>query len=188
MLPLLNQDIGTLVEDAELIRQIYRQIKGQLPADAESKIALAAFIESHQPQVSQARRRLSDREAQDALIKAREDSKVHANELKLKMKGLEDGRSSIEANIALLQDKKRALEQELLATSAAITTEQEKLATFPETLNKTKEEMRAHVRNALRLHKSIKPIPGSADEDHHVIQEIDQIRLQAIAVINDLLG
>ncbi|CAO2205942.1 unnamed protein product [Urochloa humidicola] len=140
-------------------------------------IVPAAFIESHQPQVSQARKRLSDRDAQEALIKTREDSKTHANELKSKMKSLEDSRSSIEANIAQFQDKKRALEQELLATSAAITTEEEKLAALPEALNKTKEEMGVHMRNALRFHKSIKPIPGSADEDKRMIQEADQIRL-----------
>ncbi|CAN6372851.1 unnamed protein product [Urochloa humidicola] len=47
MLPLLDQEVEVLVRDVNLIRQLYQQIKGELPADVESVLIPAAFIESH---------------------------------------------------------------------------------------------------------------------------------------------
>lgn len=46
-----------------------------------------------------------------------------------------------------------------------------------------KEDMKAPVREAIRLNKSIKPIPGLADDDLKDISEVDQIRLRAIDAI-----
>ncbi|RLM97855.1 hypothetical protein C2845_PM06G22980 [Panicum miliaceum] len=48
ILQLLNQDIGLLVQDAEGVRDIFRYLKGQLPADVEAALLPAAFIEGHQ--------------------------------------------------------------------------------------------------------------------------------------------
>jgi hypothetical protein len=48
VLPLLNQDIGQLVQDAEPIRAISKQIQGQLPRDLKAKMLQVAFIENQQ--------------------------------------------------------------------------------------------------------------------------------------------
>ena len=54
-----------------------------------------------------------------------------------------------------------------------------------EKLEKEKQE-RAH--QAYQLHKSIQPIPGSAEDDNRAIQEADEIRLRAMNVIQNSLG
>lgn len=51
-----------------------------------------------------------------------------------------------------------------------------------------KEDMKAPVREAVCLHKMIKPIPGSADDDQREIEEVDQIHLRAIHAIRSFLG
>jgi hypothetical protein len=38
VLPLLNQDVGQLVQDAEPIRTIFKQIQNQLPRDLKAKM------------------------------------------------------------------------------------------------------------------------------------------------------
>jgi chromosome segregation ATPase len=47
ILQLLNQDIGLLVQDAEGVKDIFRHLKGQLPADVEVALLPAAIIEVH---------------------------------------------------------------------------------------------------------------------------------------------
>jgi hypothetical protein len=60
-LPLLNQDIGQLVQDAEPIRTIFKQIQNQLPRDLKAKMLQVAFIENWQLIVQEAQDRLEER-------------------------------------------------------------------------------------------------------------------------------
>ena len=75
ILPLLNQDIGQLVQDAEPIRIILRSLKGTLPESLKEALHPAAYIESHQISVLKAQKRLSDRLHQEQTIKQRDDLK-----------------------------------------------------------------------------------------------------------------
>ena len=49
-------------------------------------------------------------------------------------------------------------------------------------------EKQEQARQTYQLHKSLKPIPGSAEADNKEIQEADDIRLLVIFVIQDALG
>ncbi|CAN6381131.1 unnamed protein product [Urochloa humidicola] len=64
ILPLLDKPVDDLVQDAELIRSLYQQVKGRLPPEVETALIPAAFFESRQPQVLQARKRIADRARQ----------------------------------------------------------------------------------------------------------------------------
>jgi hypothetical protein len=46
VLPLLNRDISQLVQDAEPIRTIFKQIQGQLTRDLKAKMLQVAFIDN----------------------------------------------------------------------------------------------------------------------------------------------
>jgi hypothetical protein len=46
VLPLVNQDVGQLIQDVEPIRAIFKQIQGQLPRDLKAKMLQVAFIEN----------------------------------------------------------------------------------------------------------------------------------------------
>jgi hypothetical protein len=64
-LPLLNQDIGQLVQDADLIRTIFEQIQNQLPRDLKAMMLLVSFIENRQLIVQEAQDRLEERQRQE---------------------------------------------------------------------------------------------------------------------------
>jgi hypothetical protein len=64
-LPLLNQDIGQLVQDADLIRTIFEQIQNQLPRDLKAKMLQVSFIENRQLIVQEAQDRLEERQRQE---------------------------------------------------------------------------------------------------------------------------
>jgi hypothetical protein len=48
-------------------------------------------------------------------------------------------------------------------------------------------DMKTPIREAICLHKLIKPIPGSAEDDQREIDKVDQIRLRAVDVIQSFL-
>ena len=74
IIPLLNQDISLLVQNAEEVRKIFQDQKGQLPADVADALLPAAFIECHQFKVLRAKQRLADRASQADLLIQKETS------------------------------------------------------------------------------------------------------------------
>jgi hypothetical protein len=70
----------------------------------------------------------------------------------------------------------------------ALSDEEKKLNQLPSVIDKMKEDMKAPVREAVCLHKMIKPILGLADDDQREIKEVDQIHLRAIHAIRSFLG
>jgi hypothetical protein len=73
VLPLLNRDIGQLVQDAEPIRTIFKQIQGQLPRDLKAKMLQVTYIENRQLIVQEAQDRLEERRYQEQLTQDREN-------------------------------------------------------------------------------------------------------------------
>jgi hypothetical protein len=55
VLPLLNKDIGQLVQHVEPIRAIFKQIQGRLHRDLKAKMHQVAFIENQQLVVEEAK-------------------------------------------------------------------------------------------------------------------------------------
>ena len=78
MLLLLDQDISQLVQEAEPIREIYKQIRGQLPAEVKGKLHPVTYIESYQRCVEHAQNRLEERICQGRFAQKRQtlDSQV----------------------------------------------------------------------------------------------------------------
>jgi hypothetical protein len=61
--------------------------------------------------------------------------------------------------------------------------EQKKLEQLSNAIEKMKEDLKVPVREAIHLHKLIKPIPGSVEDDQKEINEVDQICLHAVNAI-----
>jgi hypothetical protein len=66
--------------------------------------------------------------------------------------------------------------------------EEKKLEQLPNVIEKMKADMKTPIREAIHLHKLIKPIPGFAEDDQREIDEVDQIRLHAVDAIQSFLG
>ncbi|CAL4992925.1 unnamed protein product [Urochloa decumbens] len=165
IMPHLDKDIDTLVEDAERIRVLYRQIKGQLPTEVETLLIPLAYIESHQPQLLQARAHLDDRTHQEELSLVKTASKSRADALNSEIGKLEDSRPSILAEIDRLKAHKIELEKQVAATAAAIVENENKLCQLLGVISEKKLEMKLTVCRAIELHKKLHPIPRSVDED-----------------------
>jgi vacuolar-type H+-ATPase subunit I/STV1 len=113
MLPLLNQDIGQLVQDVEPIRNIFKQIQSQLPRDLKEKVLQVAFIENRQLQVQEAQDQLQERKHQEQLTQDRENLDNSIADLDIRIELLSSSHSEIVHNIDRLKHRQAELMKEL---------------------------------------------------------------------------
>jgi hypothetical protein len=77
--------------------------------------------------------------------------------------------------------------KELEAVTLALVEEEMNLEKLPNAIEKMKVDMKTPIREAICLHKLIKPILGSAEDDQREIDEGDQICLSAVDAIRSFL-
>jgi len=104
------------------------------------------------------------------------------------IKSLNDTQAALQRNKAKLESKRDHLLQELNRVNQEIDTVDNDLSQIPSAITRVEGEKQEQARQAYHLHKTLRPIPGSADDDNRAILTADEIRLRAIKVIQDALG
>jgi chromosome segregation ATPase len=188
ILNLLSQDIGQLVQDAEPIRQSFKALQNQIPESVEEALIPAAFIESHQFEVLKAKKRLADRSKQEQVSQETEKLKAQADKIKEQIGVLNRSQEDLEEGIRKMKAKCEALLKEVREIDQAIASDEALLKPIPASIQKLEDEKLKYSRQAYRLHRSIQPIPGSADADRQIIENVNQIRLRAVDAIQHFLG
>ena len=148
----------------------------------------AAYIESHQISVLKAKKCLSDWLHQEQTIKQRDDLKNLVEKTRGKITSLTQSKADMEQSKRDLEVKRERLTKELEQVNQEIADVDDRLSQLPSALQQLKVEKQEQARQTYQLHKSIKPIPGSAEADNKEIQDADDICLRAIFVIQNALG
>lgn len=79
---MLRQDTSALLEDAEPIQWLHRQIRTQLTEDLVATLTPAVFIESCYFQVQEAKKHIADRQSYQQATNQFETNRLRAKELK----------------------------------------------------------------------------------------------------------
>jgi len=187
-LQFLHQDIGQLVRNAKLIRSILDDLEGKLPELIEEVLTPIAFIESHRVQVLKAQKQLVDRLQQEAIANQRDNSKALVKLACDEIKSLNDTQAAIQRNKAELGAKRDRLLHELNRVNQEIDTADNDLSQIPSAIIRLERKKQEQAHQAYQLHKSLRPIPGYADDDNKTIHTANEILLRAIKVIQDALG
>ena len=177
-----------MVEDASPIRQLFSDVSGRVPEEAEEALAPAAFIESMRIPVFRALRHMADRAK---LAKIREDEnafKHQSQEANRRIHVLEDSRPAIISEIDRLKRRRADLAKEMEQVTKAISAEESRLQELPSAIADLTRERQRLAQEALRLHRTASEVPGSAEEDQRVLDSADQIRRRAVTAIDTLLG
>ena len=82
-----------------------------------------------------------------------------------------------------LEAKRELLAKELEQINKEIADVDSRLSQLPSALQQLEAEKNEQARQAYQLHKSLQPIPGSAEADNKEVHEADNIRLRAIMAI-----
>lgn len=118
-----------------------------------------------------------------------EDSYKHrAQEVHHQIHFLENSRSDIVGTIDRLKRRRVELAKEMERVTKEIAIEEKKLQDLPSVIADLKQERQHLAHKAIRLHRQMPEVPGSADDDQRVLDSADQVRQRAIAAISALLG
>jgi chromosome segregation ATPase len=121
LLNLLQQDTAQLVDDSDPVKAIFKTIRGQVPADVEEAILVAAHLESRQLQYQRAAQCIVDRAAQAHLKEEMLQLKQIANEKHKSIGNLQTSGAKLKQKILELSAKRMALLAELKEVEAALT-------------------------------------------------------------------
>ena len=130
----MNQDIGQLVQDAELICIILKSLKGTLSESLDEALHPTAYIESHQISVLKAQKRLSDRLHQEQTIKQRDDLKNLVETTHGKIASLTQSKADMEQSKRDLEVKRERLIKELEQVNQEIAIVDNRLSQLPSAL------------------------------------------------------
>jgi len=188
LLALLHQDTAQLVDDSNPAKDLFKTIRGQIPADAEEILFQAAHLESRQLQYQKATQCLADRATYARLVEEMMQVKRTANEKHKSFDVMQSSGDELKQKISDLLARREALLAELKQVEEALTQAQQEESQLPEALKILQQEIDTQARKALHMRKKLKPVEGSTDEDVREIEEANQIRLRAISAIQDLLN
>nr|AAM74415.1 Putative aminotransferase [Oryza sativa Japonica Group]AAP52816.1 hypothetical protein LOC_Os10g15240 [Oryza sativa Japonica Group] len=87
------------------------------------------------------------------------------------------------SNIDRLEARKIDLIAQLQECNAELDLEKQKLANLPNAVEEQKSRLKSAIKNVADMTKSIKVIPGTDAQDIQAIEEVDQIREQAVSAI-----
>jgi hypothetical protein len=139
VLPLLNQDIGLLVQDAELISTIFKQIQGQLPRDLKVKMLQVAFIENRQFIVQEDQDRLKERRLQEQLTQDKEKLDSRMANLDNRIEFISSSCPDIISNVDHLKKRRAEFMKELDQIGQDLITEEQKRTDVPGTISSMQE-------------------------------------------------
>jgi hypothetical protein len=134
VLPLLNQDVSHLLQDAKLIRTIFKHIQNQLPRDLKEKMLQVAFIKNRQLIVHEAQDRLEERRRQEQLTHDRISWIPAWLTFDNRIKFISSSRPDIISSIDCLKKRRAELMKELDLVGQDLSTEEQKLADLPSTI------------------------------------------------------
>ncbi|RLN35580.1 hypothetical protein C2845_PM03G29380 [Panicum miliaceum] len=127
--------------------------------------------------VFRALRHMADR-AKLAKASEEEDSYKHrAQEVHQRISFLESSRPDIVGGT-----------KEMEQVTKAIAAEEKRLQDLPSVIAELKQERQNLAHEAIKIHRHMPEVPGSADDDQRTLDSADQVRQRAIAAINALLG
>jgi hypothetical protein len=184
MKDLLLGPINALIQDSSMVKQILDEVNSQLPVSLQVKLLPAGHLPSFRAKVVEACHRIETRCSQfplrtiiaercqsvnkkKAVLDAKVDTSVSARRLHLLEKELEDLEAKVRAT------KQRIQEEKDLITGSKW---EAKILTA---------ELKVDLAELSGLSKQV--MPGADEEDEAVIAEVDRVRLDAIAAIDDFL-
>jgi len=183
----LELDISILIQDVGSIREIFNQIKDDLPSFLKEMIQPAAFLEGNGPKFFSTQSILAAGGAQKnstaaegqciqeilSVKKTIDLLKEYPVEINKELTTLNEERSQLLARVKIVDDTIKQKEA-VSKIPASLADQKRIMASLKTKLDKIKTEKKAK-------------IPGSAEEDHQQIAKVDSIRLSTLNSIMSAL-
>jgi hypothetical protein len=181
---LLSGPIVALIQDSSTVKQALDEVNPQLPVSLQVKLLPAGCLSSFRAKVAEARHRIETRRSQSLLRTIIAETCQSVNKKKAALDTKVDTSTSAQ-RLHLLERELEDLEAKVWATKQRIQEEKDLIASSRQEAAVLTAELKADLAELSGLSKQM--VPGADEEDEAVIAEVDHIRLDAIAAINDFL-
>jgi chromosome segregation ATPase len=181
---LLSGPISALIQDSSAIKQILDEVSSQLPVSLQVKLLPAGYLSSFQAKVAEARRRIETRRSQSLLRTIIAEMCQSINKKKAALDAKIDTSASAH-RLHLLEKELEDLEARVQATKQRIQEEKNLIAGSKQEAEILTTELKTDLAQLNSLNKQV--VPGADEEDEAVLDEVDRIRLDAIAAIDAFL-
>jgi hypothetical protein len=184
MKSLLSGPIDALIQDSSVVKQILDEINSQLPVSLQVKLLRARHLPSFWAKVTEARHRIETRRSQSLLRTIIAERCQSVNKKKAALDAKADTSASARW-VHLLEKELEDLEAKVRATKQRIQEEKDLIAGSKQEAEVLTAELKVDLTELSGLSKQV--MPGADEEDEAVIAEVDRVRLDAIAGIDDFL-
>jgi hypothetical protein len=184
MKDLLSGPIDALIQDSSTVKQILDEVNSQLPVSLQVKLLPARYLPSFRAKVAEARHRIETRCSQSLLRTIIAEMCQSINKKKAALDAKVDTSASAR-RLHLLERELEDLEAKVRATKQRIQEEKDLIAGSKQEAAVLTAELKTDLAELSGLSKQ--EVPGADEDDEAVIAEVDRIRLDAIAAINDFL-
>jgi hypothetical protein len=180
---LLLGPIDILIQDSSTVKQILDEVNSQLPVSLQVKLLLAGHLPSFRAKVAEARHRIETRHSQSLLRTIIAERCQSVNKKKVALDTKADTSVSTR-QLHLLEKELGDLEAKVRATKQRIQ-DKDLIAGSKQEVEVLTAELKVDLAELSGLSKQV--MPGADEEDEAVIAEVDRVRLDAIAAIDDFL-
>jgi hypothetical protein len=184
MKDLLSGPIDALIQDSSAVKQVLDEVNPHLPVSLQVKLLPAGYFPSFRAKVAEARHRIETRRSQSLLRAIITEMCQSVNKKKAALDAKVDTSASAQ-RLHLLEKELEHLEAKVRATKQRIQEEKDLIVGSKQEAAVLTAELKADLAELSGLSKQV--VPGADEEDEAVIAEVDRIRLDAIAAINDFL-
>jgi hypothetical protein len=181
---LLSGPINALIQDSSAVKQILDEVNSQLPVRLQVKLLPAGYLPSFRAKVLEARHRIETRRSQSLLRTLITEMCQSVNKNNAALDAKVDASASAQ-RLHILERELENLKAKVRATKQRIQEEKDLIAGSKREAAALSAELKVDLAELSGLSKQV--VPGADEEDEAVIAEVDRIRLDAIAAINDFL-
>nr|AAP53040.1 expressed protein [Oryza sativa Japonica Group] len=178
--------LHSLVVDCGSIKARLHEIQALILDELADILTPAFYLEQHQFKLEKAKLRLTERRERKDIEATILANRQLVHEEKSKLDQLSEG--PIKSNIDRLEARKIELLAQLEECNVELDMEHKKLADLPKSIEEQKARLKSAIKHVAELKKSLKVIPGTDAQDAQAIEEVEQIRQNAISAIQRYLS
>ena len=181
---ILNEDIVNLIQKVNLIRDIWYLVDQEIPTSVKTALDTALHLDDHTGSINRASRNMSIRAS------AQQGFEVESQQIKELYSQVQLGKESLKAltpELKAMKLKKAELEAQLADLNTRIQAHEDKISSLSPSIEKAEAKIIPAARRIRQFKTQLSKISSTEEEDRKAFEVVDQIKKNAIAVINSFL-
>jgi chromosome segregation ATPase len=181
ILPLLDRDVKTLIQDVDQIRDLIELIDQEIPSDLKAVLEFS----DRSAAIKRVNRNIA---ARSALLGDRALKKHKAKDLHSHIRAAKTSLATLQPKLKAMEDRKAELEAELAQLNSDIQIHKNEIADLPRSIEVAKKEITVTIKEAQQLKAKLTKMQGSEENDQKLLADVNRIKTDAVIAIKHYLN